>query len=423
MSQRGRASPGRTGRASHAQDDAIDKFIVGIKRSLQHDREGRAAMDVAKDVAEILRSVLARRGTSFEQLMFQVRDAGRRMMEASPFTHLVANVTRRVLYIMRHEYQETKREHLLEEGDEPTPDPRPPRISPGRDGSSSGMLWSTRNPVLESRLLNPAGQELEQDHAPPPMHKLKNNLMEHLNNSFIDEFNAAQKTIARQGLDHIADQDVLLTFGRSSTVEKFLIFAGGERKGKRLNFEVFVCEAAPDCSGHLLVAKLSEAGIKATLIPDSAAFAVMGRISKVIVGTHLVLADGGLIAPAGTNNVAVAASMHSVPVLVLTPLIKLTPAYVSASEVESYIVTTRDPGEVLPFDSVTAAVGTQSFLGHTGAPELAVVHNVSAEHVAPDLVSLFVTDKSEREGGAKSFAPSYIYRLLQQFYNPEDNII
>lgn len=32
--------------------------------------------------------------------------------------------------------------------------------------------------------------------------------------------------------------------------------------------------------------ELSKAGIEATVIPDSAVFAVMSRVNKVILGTH-----------------------------------------------------------------------------------------------------------------------------------------
>ena len=59
------------------------------------------------------------------------------------------------------------------------------------------------------------------------------------------------------------------------------------------------------------------------MISDSAVFALMPSINKVIVGTHGVMANGGLIAHSGANNIARAAKHHSVPFVVVTALHKL----------------------------------------------------------------------------------------------------
>lgn len=40
----------------------------------------------------------------------------------------------------------------------------------------------------------------------------------------------------------------------------------------------------------------------------------MGRVHKVIIGTHTVMANGGLRAVCGTHSVALAAKYYSVPV-------------------------------------------------------------------------------------------------------------
>jgi len=94
---------------------------------------------------------------------------------------------------------------------------------------------------------------------------------------------------------------------------------------------------------------LSQAGIETTLITDSAIFAVMARVNKVILACHagfffffffyhflnifnftfflLVLANGGLIAKSGSGAVCWAAKYHSIPVVVLTGLYKLSPVH------------------------------------------------------------------------------------------------
>ena len=47
------------------------------------------------------------------------------------------------------------------------------------------------------------------------------------------------------------------------------------------HFEVVVAESAPSLCGHKMAAKLASLGIKATLIADSAVFAMMARANKV----------------------------------------------------------------------------------------------------------------------------------------------
>lgn len=67
--------------------------------------------------------------------------------------------------------------------------------------------------------------------------------------------------------------------------------------------------------GHKLAADLATANIATTLIPDSAIFAMMARVNKVIIGTHSVMANGGLKAVCGTHTLALAAKHYSVPVI------------------------------------------------------------------------------------------------------------
>ena len=63
-----------------------------------------------------------------------------------------------------------------------------------------------------------------------------------------------------------------------------------------------------------MAASLSKNKIQTTLIADSSMFGIMARVNKVIIGTHTVMADGGLRAVCGTHAVALAAKYYSVPV-------------------------------------------------------------------------------------------------------------
>jgi len=48
-------------------------------------------------------------------------------------------------------------------------------------------------------------------------------------------------------------------------------------------------------------------GISTTLIPDAAVFALMSRVDKVIIGTHAIMANGGLVTHSGAYMIALAA--------------------------------------------------------------------------------------------------------------------
>lgn len=56
----------------------------------------------------------------------------------------------------------------------------------------------------------------------------------------IEELGSLYKNIADQALDHIHANEVIMTYGKSRTVEEFLKAAARKRK-----FEVIVAESAP----------------------------------------------------------------------------------------------------------------------------------------------------------------------------------
>ena len=157
----------------------------------------------------------------------------------------------------------------------------------------------------------------------------------------IEELNTADDQIAGHAPEHIHSNETVLTHTASVTVQKFLLKAAAKRK-----FTVVFAESFPNDheSVHAIVTgslkghpngagpdkfhkTLTAAGITVILIPDSAVFALMPRVNKVILGTHAVLANGSLIAAAGSRSMAKAANMHKTPVVVLSAVYKLSPTY------------------------------------------------------------------------------------------------
>ncbi|TNM94964.1 hypothetical protein fugu_017723 [Takifugu bimaculatus] len=221
---------------------------------------------------------------------------------------------------------------------------------------------------------------------------LKANVIEAIN-ELLTELEGTTDNIAMQALEHIHSNEVIMTVGRSRTVEAFLKDAARKRK-----FHVIVAECAPFCQGHKMATSLSTAGIETTVIADAAIFAVMSRVNKVIIGTQTVLANGGLRAVNGTHTLALAAKHHSTPLIVCAPMFKLSPQFPNEEDTFHKFVS---PHEVLPFTEgeILSKVN---------------VHCPVFDYVPPELITLFISNI----GG---HAPSYIYRLMSELYHPEDH--
>jgi translation initiation factor eIF-2B subunit beta len=109
------------------------------------------------------------------------------------------------------------------------------------------------------------------------------------------------------------------------------------------------------------------------------------------------MANGGLIAHCGAMQIALAAKEHSIPVIVVSAMYKLTPTYpfdpLKLNELLS-------PSSILEFED-------------GDCPQ-----NISAivpafDYVPSEYISLFITN----QGG---FTPNYIYRQFSDQYSKEE---
>jgi len=206
----------------------------------------------------------------------------------------------------------------------------------------------------------------------------------------IDELGQVDDQIAAYALDHIHSNEIILTHTSSTTVQKFLLKAAAKRK-----FTVIHAESYPNNHDavHATVSgaaikedenlgleafqkPLIEHGITVILIPDSAVFALMSRVNKVILGTHSVLANGGLIAAAGTRVIARAAKVHQTPVVVVSGVYKLSPVY--PFDFDS-LIEYGDPSKVLSYEDGDLV-------------DQIDVQNPIYDYVPAELVDLYITN-------------------------------
>lgn len=93
---------------------------------------------------------------------------------------------------------------------------------------------------------------------------------------------------------------------------------------------VIITEGRPHNDGVKLAEKLKDTRLKVTVIPDSAVGLWMNKAQAVLVGTDLVLGDGGLLAPVGTYNLCALASISRRPVYCVCETFKFMRRYVLA---------------------------------------------------------------------------------------------
>ncbi|KAF7172017.1 hypothetical protein CNMCM5623_004263 [Aspergillus felis] len=412
-------------------DTSIDNLISLLKRrQIRHSRSCATATAYL-----LLRVISACRTTDAAKLIERVQSVGRRLVAAQPREMVVGNIVRRVLGLIRDEAEDERDGDftLSDAGSEGQPQtPRVPedpsdQLSFRHEGSERSssrppftslattpisMFNLLSHPEPETSLpgtpvsASPSGRLL--GHA--PSRDIRAEVLDGIG-EIIDELGQVDDQIAAYALDHIHSNEIILTHTSSTTVQKFLLKAAAKRK-----FTVIHAESYPNNheATHTTVSgatstdeeilstdsfqkPLIALGITVILIPDSAVFALMSRVNKVILGTHSVLANGGLVAAAGTRVIARAAKVHQTPVVVVSGVYKLSPVY--PFDFES-LIEYGDASKVIPYEDGDLM-------------DQVDVQNPLYDYVPPELVDLYITNL----GG---HAPSYLYRIVSDHYRKED---
>ncbi|CAG8626940.1 24999_t:CDS:10 [Cetraspora pellucida] len=390
----------------------IESLINRLRR-----RQVVGSWCVSIETAMLLRQVVSTtRWNHVETLIKLVKeDIGKRLVMAQPRELAVGNIVRRVLCLIRDVYNSevSTFDDLSAEDDDKgsiTDEEEEEEVT-SKSSSQKTRTFSFYGGLSAASMINLLGD------GPPPL--IISEIQE-----MINELENTYVNIVDQAMEHIHSNEIIMTVGKSRTVEMFLKTAAKKRK-----FSVLVAETFPTYLGHEMALSLSQAGIDTTVISDSAIFAVMSRVNKVIMGTHAVLANGGLISVSGAQMVATAAKHHSKPVVVCTGLYKLSPLYPYDEDSFNDLVA---PDPVLSFnegkklnvqchhptcESITFVlnISHQIFVLYIKGDliDKVTLLNPYYDYVSPELVSLFITNT----GG---HPPSYLYRLINENYDPDD---
>ncbi|PLW38737.1 hypothetical protein PCASD_11543 [Puccinia coronata f. sp. avenae] len=370
------------------------------------------------ETIKLLREVIASaKFSSFDQLCAHLLEVGDFLSEVAPREFVIGNMVKRVTILLKEEYASALAAHIETHPVRMTSTKR--TDSHYRTTTSSSHCSTPRNTgIVEesvSRLLGQKPMTLDEDEELP--NDLLNEEREFNSNAltlkpiFIeavqelyDEVDLVQEGVAAQASEHIHSGEVIMTLDNSRTVTSFLQAAA---KNKR-KFTVMISETAPDFTGRKLSKNLTSSSptIPNVVISDASTFGLISRCTKLIIGCHIVFADGSILAKSGSLGLALAAKVHNVPVVVICGMFKFAPVYLSASD-EWATLDINTPGQVLTVDEELP--DSPSHIPHHSTPSQIEVINPYYDHVPAHLISLFITNL----GGHPS---SLVYRLLKDLY-------
>ena len=206
----------------------------------------------------------------------------------------------------------------------------------------------------------------------------------------IDELKQAEDQIAGYALDHIHTNEVILVHSLSARVQRFLLKVAAKRA-----FTLMCTDTPsdthrdnralhnrhltnPDSQGDSLrfQRNLAAADVNVILISNSAVYAVMSRVNKVVLDSHVMLSDGSLVAAAGAKAVVQAANMHRAPVIVLGGIYQISPVNVFDPE---KLIEYGDPADIIPF-------------GQGDVLEKISVRRPLYDHISAKVVDLYITN-------------------------------
>ncbi|KAL2204148.1 nagb/rpia/CoA transferase-like protein [Sarocladium strictum] len=394
---------------------SVETLISLLKR-----RQIKGSEPCAVATAHILLQVVAKsRWNDVDTLLENVSKTGRKLVEAQPNELVVANITRRVLGLIRDEAAEDRNEPSSETASEfntPTEAVQnpsslahhwPPSTYTKQDSGGDYISSITRTPPRPGPLQSYSSVNVPKSlfhllAASPPadtdsmtqgspfgtgastpnwkttssqVHALRSEVIDGIE-EIKDEISQVDDQIAALAEVQIHPGDYVLIHYPSPTVERFILRAALKRK-----FTVLIAvepprKIDPENPFKSFRNKLSSAGIQVINIMNGGLMAYMSRVDKVILGARYVLANGSVISDAGAAAVARAAKEHGNAVITLSGVYKLSPEH--AFDEES-VIEWADSANYVNFSDGALVNGVE-------------IRSAVTELVPPELIDTYITN-------------------------------
>lgn len=155
-----------------------------------------------------------------------------------------------------------------------------------------------------------------------PEQKAKDELCDRIDTFISERITVTDQAIASSAAQQIKPRAVVLTFAKSSIVQRTIL----ESYEKGVSFRVICVDSRPLFEGRALATSLMHCapGLEVEYLPYSALSYAVQQATLVLLGAHSMLSNGKLMSRIGTASVAMQAASRDVPVIVLCESVKFS---------------------------------------------------------------------------------------------------
>lgn len=153
-----------------------------------------------------------------------------------------------------------------------------------------------------------------------PEQEAKDDLYERIDTFIRERITVTDQAIAASACTQIKNGSVVLTYAKSSIVEKTIL----EAHGNGTKFRVIVVDSRPLFEGKSLATSLMNAGLEVEYLPYSAISHAIKQTNLVLLGAHSMLSNGRLQSRVGTAALAMQAAKADIPVIVCCESVKFS---------------------------------------------------------------------------------------------------
>ena len=192
----------------------------------------------------------------------------------------------------------------------------------------------------------------------------------------------------------IVDGDVVLTHGRSTSVEAAILYA----HSIGIKFRVVVVDSRPRMEGRALLNIFAEQGIPSTYSMLGSVAYTMRRVTKVILGASAMMANGTALSRVGTAVVAMMGHAQRIPIIFCCETYKFhervqLDAIVSneVADPNDLIVRNADPSDIDTPGNIRKVDPKKSLEGWSSMPSLSLL-NISYDLTPQEFITVVATE-------------------------------
>ena len=367
-----------------------DNFRKKIRKK-EYSSSTLVSIETAKLLKEIIEySIDKKLVTYHEDLLNLIKHLGRSFIAMDQLQFSIGNIVKRILFIIREEVDKLTsfRENNLDSQS---------NLKKLSNVTSLNLLTDYKNIKMMTRKDSKVEEEQEKKVSVSNIEKItpemKNNILLNIED-LISELDLTTELINAKTNKHINENEVILTANHSDQLEDFFIECSKKKK-----FKVYIAESSPSLNGFIQAKNLIKKGIDTTIIEDTEIYSIIPKITKVIIGTRAIVANGGLISYNGVYNICLFANMFNIPVIVVGGSFKLTPLYIFGHDTYN--------------DFLSPDVIFGKDINFQGDISNIRFNTPGYDYVPPELITIYVTNYGSQN-------PANIYRLFMEFYSQED---